>query len=158
MNLEKLVAVSGRTGIFKMAANRPNGLIIQDLDNGKKFFAPSRKHQFTPLESISIYTYTEDSTAELKEVFINMLTQIDTNPPVSPKSNSTEIKNYFSEILPDFDREKVLVSDIKKLIKWFNFLHERNLLSLPVETEKVDEQVDQEEDVKNETEDAELTE
>ncbi|MDC0230663.1 DUF5606 domain-containing protein [Aureispira] len=155
MNLDKLVAVSGRTGIFKMAANRPNGLIIQDLDNGKKFFAPSRKHQFTPLESISIYTDTEDSTAELKEVFVNMLTQIDSNPPVSPKSSSTEIKNYFGEILPEFDREKVLVSDIKKLIKWFNFLHARNLLELPDETEIADEEVAQEEEVKNKTEDEE---
>lgn len=135
MNLEKLVAVSGRPGIFKMAANRANGLIIEDLDTGKKFFAPSRKHQFTPLESISIYTDTEDSTAELKTVFVNMLTQIENNPPISTKSNSTEIKNYFEQILPDFDREKVLVSDIKKLIKWFNFLHARNLLALPTEEE-----------------------
>ena len=91
MNLEKLVAVSGRPGIFKMAANRQNGLIIEDLDNGKKFFAPSRKHQFTPLESISIYTNNEESTAELKMVFSSMLSQLDENPPVSVKSNSSDI-------------------------------------------------------------------
>ena len=135
MNLEKLVAVSGRPGIYRMAANRPNGLIIEDLDTGKKFFAPSRKHQFTPLESISIYTDSEDSTAELKTVFINMLEQIENNPPVSTKASSADIKAYFGEILPDFDRDKVLVSDIKKLVKWFNYLNERNLLALPTEEE-----------------------
>jgi hypothetical protein len=137
MNLEKLVAVSGRPGIYKMAANRANGLIIQDLDTGKRSFAPSRKHQFTPLESISIYTMSEDSTAELKTVFVNMLTQVESNPPVSTKASSSEVKSYFEQILPDFDRDKVLVSDIKKLIKWFNFLNARNLLELPVEGEVV---------------------
>ncbi|BDS10753.1 DUF5606 family protein [Aureispira anguillae] len=135
MNLEKLVAVSGRSGIYKMAANRPNGLIIEDLDSGKKFFAPSRRHQFTPLESISIYTETEEATVELKTVFVNMLTQVETNPPVHTKASSTEIKDYFEGILPEYDRDKVLVSDIKKLIKWFNFLNSRNLLELPTEEE-----------------------
>lgn len=135
MNLEKLVAVSGRPGIYKMAANRPNGLIIEDLDTGKKFFAPSRRHQFTPLESISIYTETEEATVELKTVFISMLTQLEANPPVATKSSSTDIKNYFEVILPEYDRDKVLVSDIKKLIKWFNYLNERTLLALPTEEE-----------------------
>ena len=140
MNLEKLVAISGRSGIFKMAANRQNGLIVQDLDNGKKFFAPSRKHQFTPLESISIYTNDQESTAELKHVFNSMLEQLESNPPVAVKSNSNEIKHYFTQILPDFDQDKVLVSDIKKLIKWFNFLNERQLLKPLVEAAVLEEE------------------
>ncbi|WMX12654.1 MULTISPECIES: DUF5606 domain-containing protein [unclassified Aureispira] len=150
MNLEKLVAVSGRSGIYKMAANRPNGLIIEDLDTGKKFFAPSRRHQFTPLESISIYTDTEEATVELKAVFISMLTQLESNPPVATKASSVEIKNYFEGILPEYDRDKVLVSDIKKLIKWFNFLNERGLLSLPTEEELAAEAAAKEEAAKKE--------
>ena len=137
MNLQKLVAVSGRPGIYKMAANRPNGLIIEDLDSGKKMFAPSRKHQFTPLESISIYTENEEDTVELKSVFRNMLAQLEENPPASPKAGAMEIKTYFEQVLPEYDRDKVLVSDIKKLIKWFTFLNERNYLSLEDEAEEV---------------------
>ncbi|MGH1336173.1 MAG: DUF5606 family protein [Aureispira sp.] len=137
MNLHKLVAVSGRPGIYKMAANRPNGLIIEELDSGKKIFAPSRKHQFTPLESISIYTDNEEDTVELKTVFKNMLTQIESNAPVDPKSSAVDIKAYFEQVLPEYDRDKVLVSDIKKLIKWFNYLHVRDLLSLEEESEAV---------------------
>lgn len=135
MNLNKLVAVSGRSGIYRMAANRSNGLIIEDLDSGKKIFAPSRKHQFTPLESISIYTDNEEDTVELKQVFHKMLEQFEANPPVGTKSNSAIIKNYFETILPEYDRDRVLVSDIKKIIKWFNYLNDRQLLSLeePVE-------------------------
>jgi hypothetical protein len=60
MNLKDLIAVSGLPGLFKVAANRSNGLIIEEVDSGKKRFASVRKHQFTPLESIAIYT-VEDS-------------------------------------------------------------------------------------------------
>jgi hypothetical protein len=69
-----------------------------------------------------------------------MLSQLDSNPPVSVKSNSSDIKSYFSKILPDFDQDKVLVSDIKKLIKWFNFLNERSLLELSQEEEVLEEE------------------
>ncbi len=137
MNLHKLVAVSGRPGIYKMASNRPNGLIIEDLDTGKKIFAPSRKHQFTPLESISIYTDNEEDTVELKTVFRNMLEQFESNPPVDSKASAMEIKRYFEQVLPEYNREKVLVSDIKKLIKWFSYLQTRDLLSLEDDHEEV---------------------
>lgn len=138
MNLEKLVAISGRSGIYKMAANRANGLIVEDLDSGKKFFVSGRLHQFTPLESISIYTITEESTAELKTVFNSMLLQIEDNPIPTAKASSNEVRAYFEQILPEFDPHKVLTSDIKKLIKWFDFLNQRNLLSLIEEEVAVD--------------------
>ncbi|MCR9285932.1 DUF5606 domain-containing protein [Saprospiraceae bacterium] len=135
MNLEDLVSVSGMSGVFKMAANRNNGLIIEDLDNGKRKFASARKHQFTPLESIAIYTDDDDSV-ELTKVFRSMLEQIDDNPPVATNAKSDIVREYFNDILPNHDRDKVHVSDIKKLIKWFNFLKERNLLSLDEDPKK----------------------
>ena len=127
MNLENLVAVSGLPGIFKMAANRNNGLIIEDLDTGKKRFASVRKHQFTPLESIAIYTDDGDST-EITNVFRNMLDQYDDNPPIDAKSSQNELFEYFADVLPNYDKDRVHAGDVKKLIKWFKFLHERNLL------------------------------
>ena len=133
MSLEKLVAVSGKSGIFKMVVNRSNGLVLQDLDTKKRLFASSRLHQFTPLESISIYTEDEDTqeeTASLAKVFINMIEIMDTYPPVSTKANGLDIKQYFAKVLPSYDRDKVLTSDIKKIIKWFNFLHSRNMISI----------------------------
>ena len=126
MDLSNLVAVSGLSGIFKMASNRKNGLILENIDTGKKKFYSSRKHQFTPLESISIYTYGE--TVELTDVFGSMRDQVEENPPVSHKSDNEVLRTYFESVLPDFDREKVYVSDIKRIIKWFNFLIERDLL------------------------------
>ena len=137
MDLSNLVAVSGMSGILKMASNRKNGLILENIDTGKKKFFSSRKHQFTPLESISIYTY--DDTAELTDVFKTMREQQESNPPVSHKSGHEELRGYFEKILPSFDREKVFISDIKRLIKWFNFLMERNLLDDKPEEEVTEE-------------------
>ena len=136
MDLSNLVAVSGLSGIYKMAKNRKNGLILENIDTEKKKFYSSRKHQFTPLESISIYTYGD--TVELHEVFATMRDQVETNPPVPHKSDNDTLREYFETILPSFDREKVFVSDIKRLIKWFNFLMERNLLEDKPEEENAE--------------------
>ncbi|MEL6864255.1 MAG: DUF5606 domain-containing protein [Bacteroidota bacterium] len=138
MKLDDFVAVSGMSGIYRMVANRSNGLIVEDLDNGKKKFASTRKHQFTPLVSIGIYTDTD--TTELKLIFQTMLDQLESNPPVSVKAPADEINIYFAKILPEYDRDRVYISDIKKVIKWFNFLHERNLL-VSEEEETTEEEV-----------------
>lgn len=143
MKLDDLVTVSGMSGIFKLAANRSNGLIIEDLDSGKKRFASSRKHQFTPLASIAIFTY--DDSAELKIVFRTMLEQVESNPPVKTNSSSADLREYFRKILSDYDEDKVHTSDIKKLIKWFNFLNERSLIDMEdeeVEVEDVEVEVE----------------
>jgi hypothetical protein len=129
MNLEKLVAISGKSGLFNMVSNRSNGLIVEDLDNNKRFFVSARMHQFTPLASISIYTDTEEETVELKDVFKRMKAGLADNPLVDAKADSNEFRSYFDKIMPEHDRDKVLISDIKKLTKWFSFLHERNLIT-----------------------------
>lgn len=126
MNLKDYLAVSGLSGIYRLVASRSNGLIIEDLDDGKRKFVSSRKHQFTPLESIAIYTDDGDST-ELKNVFQNMLDQYEDNPPVSPNADAEEMKEYFMDVLPTFDRNRVHTGDIKKVIKWFNFMKDHDL-------------------------------
>lgn len=128
MNLKDYLAVSGLPGIFRMVASRNNGLIIEDLDEGKRRFVSSRKHQFTPLESIAIYTDDGDST-ELKNVFGNMLEQLEDNPPVNPNGPTEELKEYFTDVLPTYDKNRVHTGDIKKVVKWFKYMQERNLLN-----------------------------
>ncbi|MFN7117150.1 MAG: DUF5606 domain-containing protein [Saprospiraceae bacterium] len=127
MNLEKLVAITGMSGIYRMVANRTNGLIIEELDSGKRKFVPARGHNFTPLESIGIYTQ-DGETTELKNVFTNMLAQVESNPPVSPEASNQELQAYFAQVLPEFDRDRVRISDIKKMIKWFGILHSNGML------------------------------
>ncbi len=133
IDFETLVAVSTLPGVYKVAANRSNGLIIEDLDTGKKRFAPARKHNFTPLASIGIYSDTD--TTELKIVFQNMLEKLESHPPVAPNAKPDVLHQYFAEVLPGYDRDRVFISDIKKVIKWFSFLNERNLIPTKEEEE-----------------------
>ncbi len=127
MKLDNLIAVSGLPGLYSMAANRSNGLIIEDIKTGKRRFASSRKHQFTPLESIAIYTDDGDST-ELKNVFRNMKQQLQDNPPPATSAGADALREYFADVLPNYDPDRVFTGDIKKVVKWFTYLQESGLL------------------------------
>ena len=127
MNLEKLVAVAGISGVFRLVANRNNGLIIEDLDTGKRSFASSRKHQFTPLETIGIFI-DNGETEELTFIFQKIKDTKVENPPCESDASAETVKSYFGTLLPNYDKDKVLIGDMKKVIKWFNFLEARGFL------------------------------
>lgn len=150
MQLENIVAVSGiMNGLYKMSANRSNGLILEDLDSGKRQFASSRRNQFTPLKSVGIYTDDGD-TAEIETVFRIMLEQLEENPPIAVKSGKDELVAYFKKVLPNHDEERVYPRDIRRVIKWFNFLNKRDLLNL--EEEATTEEGTKEEEASKEEE------
>ncbi len=129
MNLEKLVVISGLGGVQKVAANRSNGLIIEDVDSGKKRFVGSRKHQFTPLGSVTIYSQDPDDVIKLSDVFETMLEKKASLAVIPANSSKTELHAYFSQIMPSYDPDNVHASDMKKIIKWFNYLEERDIFT-----------------------------
>ena len=135
MNIKDLVVVTGMPGIQKIAANRNNGMMVEDLDTGKVRFASVRKHQFSPLESISIFT-EDDDAVEIKKVFQIMLDKLNELPPIPPDSNKDELREYFLQILPNHDSERVHTSDIRKIIRWFYFLNDRGYLTMEEGTDE----------------------
>ena len=127
MNIKNIVAVSGLPGLFKLVATKNNGLIVADPDTGKTRFCSVRQHQFTPMETVAIYT--EEDTVEIAKVFQSMLDhQSDHTVPAAGASHG-ELQKYFEIIIPDYDRDRVYHSDMKKVIKWFHFLNEREYLT-----------------------------
>jgi hypothetical protein len=129
IDVSKFVAISGMGGVQKLVAVRSNGLIIEDFDSKQRKFVPTRAHEFSPFETIQVYVDTEEGVVKLAEVITKMKEQAEKdNPPPSDKSESDELRDYFISVLPDHDRFRVKISDIKKMIKWFNFLNSRNLL------------------------------
>lgn len=120
-----LVSVSGLPGLYRVVANRHNGLIIEDLTNGQKRFAPVRSHQFSLLASIGIYT--EEGTEDLQNVFLAMDAHSTPAPDVSVAKDE-ELRQYFREILPNYDEEMVRMGDIRKVIKWFHFIKENDIM------------------------------
>lgn len=124
--LKELMAVSGLPGLYRMVGNRSNGLIAEDLDTGKRKFLPLRKHQFSPLETISVYTQTD--ATPLLDVLLKMDALSGDLTPPPPKSEPGILREYFEEILPEHDEMRVSPRDIQKIIKWYLFLKERELL------------------------------
>jgi len=124
MNLEKILAVTGMPGLYRLITTRNNGLIIEDFKSGKRTFISLRKHQFTPLESVGIYTYTD--VIDLPEVFKKIQSSAVSLPDVG--SAASDFHKFLREVLPEYDEDRVYLSDIKKLTKWYAFLDEQNLL------------------------------
>jgi hypothetical protein len=144
MNIKDFVVVSGMPGVLKIAASRNNGMLVEDIDTGIVRFASVRKHQFSPLESISIYTDDNDAV-ELTKVFQSILDHQEENPIPSADDAPDKLRAYFMAILPNHDRDKVHISDIKKVVRWFKFLHERNLL-VPEKPEAEESEIAKEEE------------
>jgi hypothetical protein len=134
MSLESVLSISGLPGLYKLVGNRSNGLLVQGLEDQKILFASSRKHRFTPLETIAIYTL-EDS-APIAEVFKKMLSLEQEGKVGDPQAGSDALRAYFREVLPEYDELKVHDKDIRKVLKWFALLKEKNGLDFSAEGEK----------------------
>jgi hypothetical protein len=137
IDVKNFVAVAGIGGVQKLISVRSNGLIIENFDSKERKFVPVRSHEFSPFETISVYTDGGD-TVPLAQVLTNMKAQLSENPLPSEKDSSVTLRSYLISILPEHDRDRVHISDIKKMIKWFNFLSSRDLLKEAVVEEKVE--------------------
>ncbi len=151
IDVQKFVAVSGKTGVFKLVAVRNNGLIIEDLDTKVRSFTATNQMNFSPFETVQIFTNTTEEVTTLAEVFTNMKNQKEEFAVPSEKSSSPELRAYFTAVVPEHDQERVHISDIKKVIKWFTFLDSRDLLKEKVE-EKVEENAEEKAEENNEGE------
>ncbi len=120
MKLDKIVAVSGLAGLHKLLATRSNGLLIENFENGKRQFVSARKHQFTPLVSIGIYTYTD--VTELDKVFKTINETKESNPVPDPNDKADNLRAWFKTIVTYHDEDRVHINDIRKVIKWYTYI------------------------------------
>jgi len=120
MEYNKIVAITGLTGLYELLSSKTDGAIIRSLDDNSTRFVASRVHNFSHLESIEVYTVKEN--VNLVEIFNAMKQSSETMPDVK---NNQAIKKYFETVYPDIDFERVYVSDMKKMIKWFDLLKDK---------------------------------
>jgi hypothetical protein len=135
MVLKDILAISGEPGLFKFLAQGKNAIIVEHLETKKRSTAFSSARVST-LEEISIFTSKEDTP--LSKVFNLIFEKENGGPAIDFKSDPEKLKTWFGEVLPEYDRERVYVSDIKKLVHWYNILHSLNLL-VKEEPEKKEE-------------------
>lgn len=127
MEYKELVAITGIGGLFQLITTKSDGAIVRNITDKTTKFISARMHNVTPLESIEIYT-TGDNV-RLHDVFQKMKENEATTPPVDTKKADNEaVKKYFDAVFPDFDDERVYVSDMKKMLKWYELLKTNDLL------------------------------
>ncbi|MCK4570259.1 MAG: DUF5606 domain-containing protein [Bacteroidales bacterium] len=149
MDLTEIMSISGKPGLYKMLSHTKTGMLVESMDGQKKF--PVFAHEkISSLEEISIFTETDD--IPLKEAFKKIYELLEGEKALSHKSPVNELKDFFDDAVPDYDKERVYVSDIKKVIQWYNVLHEMKLLDFTEEedeaakddSEEVEENTDKE--------------
>lgn len=127
MEYKEIVVVTGEPGLFQLISSKSDGAIVRALDGQTTKFVPSRNRQFTPLESIEVFT-TGDNVS-LMEVFRAMRGQEQETPVVGAAADSSAIKGYFEKVYPDLDDSRVYMSDLKKMLKWYPLLKEHDLIT-----------------------------
>jgi hypothetical protein len=142
MSLEKIIAIAGKPGLFKLIAQTRGGFVAESLLDNKRL-SVNVQQNVSVLSEIAIYTLTEE--VPLRDVFskINEKEQ-GKQASVSPKDSKDKLEEYFFEILPEYDEDRVYASDIKKVIQWYNLLQEHNMLDL-LKADDADNTSDEEE-------------
>jgi hypothetical protein len=125
MKLKDYLAISGEHGLFKFIAQGRNAIIVEHLETGKRSTAHGSA-KVSSLEDISIFTETED--LPLSTVFDKIFGKENGGAAPDSKSDNNILKDYFATVLPEYDKERVYPSDIRKVIMWYNTLHELKLL------------------------------
>ena len=117
--LQELAAISGMPGLYRLVRAARHGVLVESLDEkATRSLAPAR-NKVSLLSEISIYTQDPDQTVPLTEVFERIYQQHGATLPVTAKSSEEELTGFMAGIIPDYDRERVYLSDIKKVTNWY---------------------------------------
>lgn len=137
MEIKGIISISGKPGLHKVISQTKNGLIAESLIDNKRFPVYSNQ-QISALEDISIYTYEDDVL--LSEVFGKLYEIEGGKASINHKSSAAELSAKVEEALPNYDKERVYASDIKKIVQWYNLLIKNDLLQPTKQVEEVKEE------------------
>jgi len=139
MNLEKILAISGKPGLYVLQVQTRTGFVAESLVDGKKITV-NLKSNVSLLSEISIYTY--EAEKPLSQIMQTIADKENKGQAISHKEDNATLIAYFKEILPDFDEERVYPSDIKKVLNWYNMLQAKGLLLDSIPAAAINEEVD----------------
>jgi hypothetical protein len=121
MDLSEIISISGKPGLFKVVGKTKTGVVVESLDEKKSRMSISANHQMASLDDITIYAEGDENLI-LKNVFEKMKEQEEESPPVQVTEDPVKLREYFNKVATEHDQERVYISDIKKVIKWYNIL------------------------------------
>jgi len=127
MNFSDLVSISGLSGLYQLMGTKSDGAIVKNFDDDKTLFVSARKHEVTPLDSIEVYTQTDN--VPLREVFATFRkNEGEVEKVAVHKDGNKVIQETFGKLFPDYDKTRVYASDMKKMLKWYGILQKLDLL------------------------------
>lgn len=125
MTLKDIASVSGKGGLFRILGTSRSGFILESLDEQKARSVTPVSAKVSVLEEISIYTTTAEGTVSLLHVLQQVRKTCGDQLPVNPESAPEQLRSFLSQILPEHDHQRVYISDIKKLVRWYGILASR---------------------------------
>jgi hypothetical protein len=126
MNVEKILAISGKPGLFELKVQTRSGFVAESLLDGKKITVGMRSN-VSLLSEISMYTHSEEKP--LVDIMRAIAIKENEGPAISHKEDNAKLIAYFTEVVPDYDEDRVYPSDIKKVLNWYNMLQAKGLVS-----------------------------
>lgn len=134
--LKGILSVSGQSGLFKLVAESKNNIIVESLETNKRMPVHSTS-KVSALEDIAIYT--ENGDVPLKDIFKLISEKENGALALSPKASDSELKAYFKKVVPEYDKDRVYISDIKKVLSWYNALQQKELLDFSETADEIKE-------------------
>ncbi len=137
MSFQKILAISGKPGLYELKVQTRSGFVAEALLDGKKITVGLRSN-VSLLSEIAVFTYTDE--IKLIDIFKSIATKENGEATISHKETDDKLKSYFREILPEYDEDRVYTSDIKKIFNWYNLLQPKGYVTLDaLNTEVKDE-------------------
>ena len=138
MSFQKILAISGKPGLYELKVQTRSGFVAEALLDGKKITVGLRSN-VSLLSEIAVYTYNEE--VKLIEIFKTIAAKENGERTISHKESDDKLRSYFREILPEFDEDRVYTSDIKKIFNWYNILQPKGYVSVEaLNTEEKEEE------------------
>lgn len=122
MELGDIASVAGKGGLFKILKPTRTGVILETLDDKKKKLIANSNSRVSALKEISIYTYSAEGSVSLEDILKKIYQEFQDDPGIDNSSSPEELRSFMQHIEPEFDRDKVYVSDIKRLVSWYKIL------------------------------------
>ncbi|MDR0660878.1 MAG: DUF5606 domain-containing protein [Prevotellaceae bacterium] len=136
VDLKKVLSISGYPSLFEFVSQAKSGIIVETISD-KKRMSVSTTTKVSSLSDIAIYTDTEE--LPLQQVLQKIKEKENGEAAISAKSSPDELKKYFAEVLPNYDKDRVYVSHIKKVVEWYNLLQQNNMLDFLEEEEETED-------------------
>jgi hypothetical protein len=127
MKFKEIVSITGLSGLYQLLATKSDGAIVKSIEDNSTKFVAARSHSVTSLDGIEVFTTADNM--RLFDVFLTMKANATSAGEIDlGKANNNDIKAHYAKLFPQFDADRVYVSDMKKMIKWMGILNDKNLL------------------------------